>query len=186
MVNQIHNDYKNWLIGLACDWCSHYGSYAKLMDCLYSLEFIALYPNDRNRCQDGIEMRFRFAEVFGQGIYTYHDVYNYLINNHCSVLEMMIALARRCEDHIMGDPDIGDRSGVWFFEMVRTLHLDQMTDENFDISYVEQVVKNLIEHNYARNGDGGLFSVRNQEIDMPRAEIWHQLNWHLGELYNQY
>ena len=185
MKNQIRNDYKNWLLDLTCDWCGTYEhSYRKLMEYLYSRQFTSNYANDMNRIQDGIEMRFRFIEAFA-GPYTYHDVYKYLTHD-CNMLEMMVALARRCEDHIMGDPDIGDRSGGWFLGMIRNTHLDEMDDGAFDIRKVERMVDNIIDHNYAKNGDGGLFSVQNPNVDMRNAEIWYQMNWYLGELYDQY
>lgn len=185
MKNQIRNDYANWLIGLAYTWCFQHGSYKKLMEYLYFHDFVSAYANDDNRIQDGIEMRFRFTESFTQTNYTYHDVYKYLTHN-CNILEVMIALAQRCEDHIMGDPDAGDQSGVWFWGMITNMHLEGMTDDNFDISLVERRVTGMLNHNYKKNGDGGLFSVRNPNIDMRTAEIWYQMNWHLGEIYDQY
>ena len=185
MKDQIRNDYANWLIGLTYDWCSKYGSYKKLMEYLYFHEFTSNYSNDENRIQDGIEMRFRFIEAWPRGSYTYHDVYRYL-TEPCNILEVMTALARRCEDHIMGDPDIGDRSGVWFWGMIKNMHLEGMTDEKFDISAVEKKVGNMLSHNYKKNGDGGLFSVRNPDLDMRYAEIWYQMNWHLSEIYDQF
>ena len=185
MKNQIRNDYANWLIGLAYDWCSQHGSYKKLMEYLYFHDFIPTYSKDGNRVQDGIEMRFRFIEAFDSDKYTYHDVYKYLTHN-CNILEMMIALAQRCEDHIMGDPAAGDQSGVWFWDMIVNMHLYKMTDEHFNVSKVEKRVNDMLDHNYDKNGDGGLFSVRNPDIDMRNAEIWYQMNWHLGEIYDQY
>lgn len=185
MKNQIRNDYANWLISLAYKWCCNYGSFKKLMEYLYFHDFTSLYANDGNRIQDGIEMRFRFIEACDNPDYTYHDVYKYLTHN-CNILEVMIALARRCEDHIMGDPDAGDQSGVWFWGMIRNMHLDHMTDENYSEMEVEQRVNDMLSHNYKKNGDGGLFSVRNPNIDMRQAEIWYQMNWHLGEIYDQF
>ena len=191
MRDQIRNDYKNWLIGLTSNWCSVIlgASYERLMEYLYSRNFTSIYPNDYNRVQDGIEMRFRFIEVCESGFsplkYTYHDVYKHLTHD-CNMLEMMAALAQKCEDHIMGDPEIGDRSGEWFCGMLKNTHLDRYSDEYFDDYMVDRIVTNVIDHNYCRNGDGGLFSVKNPAIDMRNAELWYQMNWYLGELYDQY
>lgn len=186
MKDRIRSDYKNWLISLTNKWCSKSGSnYYKLMEYLYLRDFTSIYPNDCNRVQDGIEMRFHFIEVCGNPEYTYHDVYRYLTHN-CNMLEMMAALAQKCEDHIMGDPEIGDRSGEWFWGMINNTHLNGMTDENFDISRVEQQVDNIIDHKYEKNGNGGLFSVKDPSIDMRYAELWYQMNWYLGEFYDQY
>lgn len=48
---------------------------------------------------------------------------SYLDNRPCSVLEMIIALAIRLEEHIMDDPDIGNRTGQWFWDMIVSLGL---------------------------------------------------------------
>ena len=191
MWDQIRNDYKNWLIGLTNSWCSAINgeNYYSLMEYLYSCPFTSSYANDCNRVQDGVDLRFQFIDSLNSSPeylkYTYHDVYKYLTHD-CNMLEMMAALAQKCEDHIMGDPEIGDRSGEWFWGMLKNTHLDSMSDEFFDISEVETIVSNIIHHNYAPNGEGGLFSVRNPDIDMRQAELWYQMNWYLGELYDQY
>lgn len=186
MKLKIREDYRNWLVALTSSWCARYGrSYTRLMEYLYSRDFYSVYANDMNRIQDGVEIRFRFIESFTGAHYTYRDVYKYL-THECNMLEMMAALAEKCEDHIMGDPEVGDRSGEWFWGMIVNSHLDRMSDDCFDISEVERKVNNIIDRNYAKNGDGGLFSVRNPDIDMRYAELWYQINWYLGELYDQY
>ena len=185
MKNQIKEDYKNWLLNLTCNWCAEHGNYSQLMMYLYSQPFYSVYPNDGNRASDGIEMRFRFIESMPDLTYTYHDAYRYLTDS-CNMLEMMTALARRCEDHIMGDPEIGDRAKNWFWGMIVNMHLDRMDDEHFDFNRTKRIVTNVLEHNYDRNGNGGLFSVNDKKIDMRKAEIWYQMNWHLGELFDQY
>lgn len=185
MKYQMREDYKNWLLNLTYSWCLDHGSYIKLMEYLYSQPFYSIYPNDRNRASDGIEMRFRFIENCEGLQYTYHDVYKYLTHD-CNVLEMMTALAKRCEEHIMGDPEIGDKSAAWFWEMICSMGLQSMTDENFDILKVEKKVTNMLDHNYKKDGTGGLFTVKNPNLDMRYAEIWYQMNWYLSELYDQY
>lgn len=191
MRNQIRDDYKNWLIGLTNSWCSSASgnSYLSLMEYLYSCPFTSVYANDCNRVQDGIDMRFRYIESLDSGPdflkYSYNDVFIYLTHD-CNMLEMMTALAQKCEDHIMGDPEIGDRSGEWFWGMIKNTHLDTLSDECFDILEAGRIVNNIINHNYCRDGDGGLFSVKSPDIDMRTAELWYQMNWYLGEMYDQY
>lgn len=175
---QMEEDYYIWLKGLASDWCSAYGSFDKLMSYLYSRTFVCEIPNDNNRAADGLEMRMRFVEETDG--YTYRDVHLYL-TQPCNMLEMMVALARRCEDYIMSDPDVGDRSGVWFWEMITSMHLDQMTDDIFDGNHAEDAVNMVLEHTYQRNGDGGLFTIADPDRDMRDAEIWYQMNWYLAE-----
>lgn len=175
---QMEQDYYIWIKDLASGWCSAYGSFDHLLSYLYSRAFTFDIPTDANRAADGVEMRLRFAEDNNE--YTYRDVHLYL-TQPCNMLEMMIALSRRCEDHIMSDPDVGDRSGVWFWEMITSMHLNKMTDDIFDGSRAEDAVDRVLEHTYRSNGDGGLFTIKDPDHDMRYAEIWYQMNWYLAE-----
>ena len=94
---------------------------------------------------------------------------------------MMIALAQRCEESIMDDPEAGNRTGVWFWAMISNLSLDCMSDDDFDELYVEEHVRHFLDRQYSYQGDGGLFFVRKPPMDMRRVEIWTQLNWYLNE-----
>lgn len=180
MKSKIRDDYYYWLVDLTCSWCSRYGggNYSNLMDYLYARQFTWVIPHDKNRASDGFEMRYRFVEQSSE--YTYRDVYLYL-TSPCNVLEMMAALASRCEEHIMGDPSIGDNTGCWFWEMIANMHLDQCTNDYFDENYVEATISNMLEHRYQRNGDGGLFRVNDPTKDMRSVEIWCQLCWYLKD-----
>lgn len=178
MKRQIESEYFEWLIELSESLCSNSVSYKKLFEYLYSREFFSEVGRDANRVEDGKDLRLRFSE--GSEKYTYRDVYKYLYNYPCSVLEMMVALAYRCED-IMHDFKLGDRTDIWFGEMLRSLHLENMTDDNYNQDYVAGVVDKLIDHKYKRNGDGGLFTVNNPRKNMQKVEIWYQMCWYLAE-----
>lgn len=179
MRNQIESEYNEWLLELSENLCADGTSHQKLFEYLYSREFYSNVGRDENRVEDGKDLRLRFSEDSMR--YNYRDIYKYLYNYPCSVLEMMIALAYRCED-IMSDFEKGDRTGTWFSEMLHSLHLDEMDDNNYDEQYVEQVVDNLINHKYKRNGDGGLFTINNPRKNMQKVEIWYQMCWYLDEL----
>lgn len=94
---------------------------------------------------------------------------------------MMIALAIRCEEHIMDDPDIGNRTGQWFWNMIVNLGLGSMNDSKFDRDYVEDIVQKFLDRKYSRNGDGGLFTVNRSRYDLRSVEIWYQMCWYLDE-----
>lgn len=179
MRNQIESEYNEWLLELSENLCADGTSHQKLFEYLYSREFYSNVGRDENRVEDGKDLRLRFSEDSMR--YNYRDIYKYLYNYPCSVLEMMIALAYRCED-IMSDFEKGDRTGMWFSKMLHSLHLDEMDDNNYDEQYVEQVVDNLINHKYKRNGDGGLFTINNPRKNMQKVEIWYQMCWYLDEL----
>lgn len=178
-IADISNDYFEWLYELVCK--KRYAkeiSYRKLLMFLHSTVFIYSISMDSNRADDGINLRYRFA----------HDKYistslveSYL-NEPCSVLEMMIALAIRCEETIMDDPSIGDRTSQWFWEMISNLGLRAMTDENFDKKYVQDVIYRFLHRDYEPNGKGGLFTIRNCDTDLRDVEIWIQLCWYLDSI----
>lgn len=154
-------------------------SYQKLLYFLYNVDFRYTIPMDGNREADGIDLRYRFGY---ENSYNESLIASYLDNRPCSVLEMMIALAIRCEENIMEDPEIGDRSGRWLWDMIVNLGLEDMNDTRFDERYVEEVVDRFLNRKYKKNGEGGLFKVRNPRRDMRTADIWYQMCWYLDEL----
>ena len=102
--NELNDAYFNWMYQLVFD--GRYSkrlSYRKLLRELHRIEFTYSIPMDGNRAEDGVDLRYRFGYENG---YSSSMISVYLDNRMCSVLEMMIALAIRCEEHIMDDPDI--------------------------------------------------------------------------------
>ena len=143
---------------------------------LHRTEFRYTIPRDENRAMDGLELRRRFA----------HDRNsNYIsrcLTGPCSVLEMMVALAIRCEEHIMGDPDFGDRTGNWFWGMIENLELIFMTDARFDRRYAEKRIDIFLDRTYEADGTGGLFTAKHCCEDMRTLEIWYQMCWYLDDI----
>ena len=106
---------------------------------------------------------------------------SYLDNRPCSVLEMLIALAFRCEEHIMTDPDIGNRMGQWFWNMIVSLGLDAMDDSRFHEDRADYILDRFERRDYEPNGAGGLFTLNRPAEDMRRLDIWYQLMHYLQE-----
>lgn len=176
--NELRNKYFDWLYDLMTDGRFAKGiSYRKLFMNLHAKEFIFTIPMDENRAEDGIDLRDRFGLSLGC-----RDIENEL-SGPCSVLEMMISLAIRCEESIMDDPQMGDRTGQWFWGMIASLGLSGMTDDKFDRDTFEDIMSDFLSHNYAPNGEGGLFTIRNCDADLRRVEIWRQLCWYLDSIY---
>lgn len=172
--DKVNNEYFAWLYELVCgDMDVIQLSYTKLMTHLHNTEFVYLIPKDYNRADDGIELRRRFEMNHG---------YSPNFRGPCTVLEMMVALAVRCEETIMDDPRMGDRTRQWFWEMVANLGLNGMTDARYDESYVEDVLTRFLERDYEPDGTGGLFTVRNCKYDLRDVEIWFQLCWYLDNI----
>ena len=173
--NGISDDYFEWLYDIVdVNTYSRYISYRRLLEYLHDTEFIFLIPKDENRAKDGADLRYRFALSHGL------DDTPECLDGPCSVLEMMVALAIRCEEDIMDDPDIGDRTKQWFWGMITSLGLGAMYDTRFDICYVEEVVERFLNRDYEHNGRGGLFTIKHPRYDLRDIEIWRQLNDYLN------
>lgn len=170
IINEIVNEYFDWMYDLVCERRHSDGiSYRKLLMYLYQTEFVYSIPMDENRADDGINLRNRFAAIAG-----YDDFHDYL-DGPCTILEMMIALALRCEETIMDNPQLGNRTSQWFWNMVVSLGLGGITDDLFDKDYVDETIDIFLNREYERNGKGGLFTVRNCDRDMRNLEIWTQM-----------
>lgn len=177
MDDRIRNEYFEWLFELACEKLFPEAvSYRKLLMHLHSIIFRYSIPRDVNRAEDGISLRYRFARSNGYG-----DVPECL-DGPCSVLEMVTALSIRCEEDIMDDPVVGDRTRQWLWGMINNLGLGGMMDSKFDRLYVDEVVERFLNRDYEPDGRGGLFRVRHCAYDLRNVEIWYQLCWYLDSL----
>lgn len=176
----LNNEYFDWMHNLVCnDRRSRRLSYRKLLSYLHDKDFTYIIELDGNRAEDGMELRYRFGDERG---YREPQIAYYLDNRPCSILEMMVALAIRCEEHIMDDPDIGDRTGQWFWDMISNLGLMYMDDTNFDEQYTDEIIDRLLNREYESDGEGGLFTVRNRREDLRTVEIWYQMCWYLNDI----
>lgn len=174
----IDNEYFNWLYGLMVKYRPH--SYRKLFSKLHDMVYCYTIVMDGNRAADGENLRYRFADDRG---YPHSKISVYLDNKPCSVLEMLVALSIRCEEHIMGDLYGNDILDRWFWVMLENISLDRMYDAVYNEYVVEDNVNRFMSHDYNFDGsDGGLFIVHNPRRDMRETEIWFQLNWYLSEL----
>lgn len=176
--HRLNDEYFEWLYALVCD--NRYSksiSYRKLLRYLFDTEFVYTIRRDRNREQDGLCLRDRFVDDKG-----YEPHMSEWIDGPCSILEMMVALANRCEETIMDDPAIGDRTGQWFWGMIKSLGLGDMYDTLFDEEYVEDTVVRFLDRDYEPDGRGGLFTVRNAFRDMRDIEIWNQMHDYINTI----
>lgn len=162
--DKIKSEYFEWLVSK-----TKLAGYRRLLSFLHSTEFIFFMDRDSNRYEDGLDLRIIFLYECAQ--YERDGLY---LAGPCSVLEMMVALAIKCEE-LMSDLDYGDRTSQWFWSMIRSLGLTSMTDDVFDKQYASEVIGKFLSREYRPDGKGGLFWVKNCDRDMRNIEIWHQL-----------
>lgn len=175
--NNVTIDYFDWMYNLVCrNRYSKNISFKKVFSYLNNTKFTYSIRMDLNRAKDGTELRRRYANEFKIA-----NIYD-RICGPCSVLEMMIALAIRCEETIMDDENFGDRTDQWFWDMMKNLGLGHMNDDEFDEEYVSDVITRFLNRDYEPDGRGGLFFVRNCDIDLRDVEIWIQMLWYLDNI----
>lgn len=173
----VEQDYFHWLCEMM-DVERMDRSYWLLAKDLWSTEFYSLVPHDENRAMDGLALREEYLDVTNYPRYVH-------IEGECTVLEMLVALARRI-DFEMSDPYVERDSSVhWFWEMIDNLGLSEFTDENYvdlnGIVEVEIILARFLERAYRRNGSGGLFPLMRSSSDQRKVEIWYQMNEYLME-----
>ena len=179
-MENIKELYFNWM----CDQVDHYPeseTYTELLYVLNDVDFEYLLEMDGNRYEDGIDLRYRFGNQCG---YSQSQIAYDLDDHPCSILEMMVALAIRCED-LMANEDAGNRTGEWFWGMVRNLGLGEYTDIDFDEPAVREILYIFISREYSPDGSGGLFTTsasKNREVDMTTVRIWFQAMWYLDDI----
>lgn len=177
-MTDIRDEYFEWLISkVVGSLNSRTTSFNKLFYQLHDTPFRYIILRDENRAKDGIDLRYRFVWEN-----QYPAEVEYELDAPCSVLEMMVALAIRCEESIMSDPDMGDRTHQWFRNMLVNLGLGSMSDDRFNRVYVEMVINRFLDRQYEADGRGGLFTVRHSDCDLREVEIAYQLYWYLDEL----
>lgn len=174
---RIKSDYFEWMCELVeGDRFAKSISYRRLLTFLHDIEFIYFIPYDENRAAEGVALRYRYC------LLNECEDLEWCLSGPCSVLEMMVALAIRCEENIMDDPAISDRTGQWFWGMITNMGLGGMYDSNFDERLVSDVVATFLNREYEPDGRGGLFRIRGWHRDARDAEIWHQLLAYINTL----
>lgn len=172
MIVHLQQEYFDWL----CQIIGLHEQSLYWLDVLWALrryEFVARLSKDENRIADALELRREFGGYFRDPV---------------SVLEVLIALARRGEWEIMHDPDFGDRTSVWFWMMIHNLGLDKfayfgaLDDPKNDMEFMK-IVENFVERGYGRDGNGGPFFGPGQKVDMRRTELWDQMCYYFDQYF---
>lgn len=176
----VNQDYFEWLCDLV-NVDQEDKSWWILLKDLHKKQFYSLIPHDENRASDGVELR----EEFLRDNCWYPKYIE--IEGECSVLEMLIGLARRI-DFEMSDPyhdSTCDQTIYWFWEMIDNLGLITFSDDRYadckGVCYVDEIIDRFLKRDYSWNGEGGLFPLKNSHEDQRKVEIWYQMNAYLSE-----
>lgn len=176
----IEQDYFTWLCELIhIDQMET--SYLNLARDLHHRKFYSLVDHDENRARDGQELRENYLREINYPKYV--D-----IEGDCSILEMLIALAKRMDFETSNPFDLDgsvDRTTFWFWEMIDNLGLINFSDDVYyqygGVNKVDKILDRFIQRKYAKDGSGGLFPLEYPPCDQRNVEIWYQMNSYLSE-----
>lgn len=144
MSAPIHEEYFDWICAKAIS--PYISNYWDLMQILYKTEFVWVVPRDRNRVEDGLELREYFLNESGW----YKD--SSWFDEPCSLLEVLIAFAGKASFQL----DIPVRDCFWMFMENLKLN-DYRQVSRSDAFLIEEIIHNFIWRAYDSNGYGGLF-----------------------------
>jgi hypothetical protein len=170
----LRESYLNWLINIIMP---DEDGYKKLITALFETDYCPYFEEDKNRYEDGMSLRYEF---FITNEIDEHTAYVEFGNPPCTMLEMMIALAKRMCDVI------GETPTVWFKQMLSSLQILYMNDDNlFNKTTFDNVMYTFMTNSYEPNGQGGLFTLEHYMGDIRHIEIWYQMNAFVNEITNQ-
>lgn len=132
---------------------------------LYATEFIPELELDDNLIDNCYCMRDRFLDDTG------HIA---VIDKPISILEIMVYVSVEAEDTIMSNDIYGDRTGLWFWEMMNSLGLDNMNNLKYDEDEANYILEKFMNHQYRKDGKGGLFTIKKSKYDARTESIWGQ------------
>jgi hypothetical protein len=162
----IEETYFNWLYSKVArvDNPTPSLTYYTLLRDFHSYEFVWNVIGDDNRAEDGLDVRREFlAQV------SHEDSDVPWMHPGCSVLEMLIALSRKCAFQT----EIDYREWFWIF--LDNLGVGQLSDAHKHISRnTAEALDRLVWRTYEPNGLGGLFPLRHPAHDQRKVEIWYQ------------
>jgi hypothetical protein len=153
-------------------------SWDRLLAQMFNTDFFWSIPNDDNRAFDGKVLRDQFA--YEEGLQRYSEI----IRDECSLLEMLIALAERCDVDIMAIQQPTERqAGHWFWIFLENCGVLEYDDRHYDATMVEVIFSQVMRRNYLYNGVGGFFPLQIASEDQREVELWYQMNEWLEEKY---
>lgn len=158
--------------------------YSSMIKQLHYTEFVWSIPLDENRAGDGMKYRAEYIKTFGGNLTD--DQVKLLSEQPCSVLEMLVGLAIRCDAEYIGDPK-SPRPDLLFWEMCCNLGLDEFKNRGFSHKKCEKqllILHNWMGKNHKYNGEGTIFPVKNPANDHRKLEIWRQMMEYIYEKLN--
>lgn len=174
----ILRDYKVFLMENVQNRMHQLVDYSLLLNCLFDIPFRSYVEMDNNRIEDAIYMRKEYLyDDISRGI----DV-SIVEDRYVSVLEVLIALAKRMENDILCDPmEEIDHSADHFWLFLRNLGVERYSNGRFLEAEVRDKCEKWVRREYKKDGTGSIFPIRKPKNDQRKIEIWAQMHAYLME-----
>ena len=145
-------------------------SYNDMFELMHNMEFVWTVPNDDNRVQDGLDLRYEFAG----------DDSKRLLLQGVTMLEILISLSKRVAFTAGGEPQ------VWAWRLLKNLKLTKKPDPLTELNRarVIDILETVIWRTYRMDGTGGFFPLKNPQKDQTQVEIWYQMNAYVIEMHS--
>jgi len=172
LTNQVHFEYRH----------HNTTTYFGLMQLLHNTEFVWFVPNDDNRLQDGLELRYLFLQDEEQRKITGKlslEKIAIFRSPPCTMLEVIVALSGRLAFQAGGE------AGWWAWKLIENIGLHKMRDPfgPSKTARTEEVLHHLIWRTYKWDGAGGFFPLAFPQEDQTKVELWYQMAAYLQEFY---
>lgn len=146
-------------------------AYSLLFNELQSTPFVAVLKRDSDRIGDADLQRIEFMNDV--------PVFDSIdISEGPSVLEVLVALARKLDDLIGYDTSSPNR---WFWYMISSMGLENFEDSGFDKELVDKILQRFLRREYCADGRGGCCYYPCGK-DMREIDIWYQWMYYLNSL----
>ena len=175
-MEEMWDDYFEFLI-----WRCHlqnFTRWSRLFEILHNVEFRWILERDENREADGVDLRDEYDIPSGYTVEEDEAFYAHW----CSVLEMLIGLAIRVDDELIGDPE-EEHPEIFFMEMIKNLGLDRFRGNRYAEGDVIKVVDRWLDREFDCDGRGSPFPVKRDIRDQRELEMWDQMNAYISEKY---
>lgn len=144
---------------------------------LHSIDFRFSIPTDINRRKDALKLR----DLYLDSRRTPDSESTYINAWPVSVLEILVALAKRCAEDVLGDNSNGDLFRELFWDMIANLGLMRFNSSKGDRGKICTIIEIWINRDFEADGGGSPFPLKRPPMDQRRVEIWEQMCNYLNE-----
>lgn len=155
-------------------------NYLRVVGALYDTPYRWHIPDDMHRSADCKPLRDQFMDDM-MAIITGDDIVYMNVYFQTTLLEVLIALSRRCVD--IADTAAPFNATGWFWEFLKNLGLTNFDDQHWNRRAVQEIVRGFLANEIS------VFPIRSdayrryQDKDWNEISLWYQMQFYIEENY---